>query len=368
MDRPEPYALLVAPREGVNDDVVRVLEWRVPDGARVERGAAVAVLETTKATLELEAPRSGYLFHLATAGAEVPVGGPVAAVADAAERPRLAAEAAAPPGGGGDQVVTKKARALIEEHGLAADLFAGRPVVRASDVEEVLRQRGGGAARPARTFRGEPVDAGADWDAAFHTDAYRQLGELLTALRKRMKAKYDRHVPTGDLLNDRWGLARDHGFGDGTSVYDDCLILGDVTLGKHCWVGPYTILDGQGGLTVGDYVDIGAGAHLYTHNTIERALTGHQAPLFKKATRIGNCCFIAPQSVIAPGTVLGDHCFVAAGSYVEGNFPAFSYVAGNPARRVGVVEITGGRARVRHLTDKPDGPPQHGRGAPPDPG
>jgi acetyltransferase-like isoleucine patch superfamily enzyme len=50
---------------------------------------------------------------------------------------------------------------------------------------------------------------------------------------------------------------------------------------------------------------------------------------------------------VAPGTVLGDHCFVAVGSYVEGAFPARSYLAGNPARRVGSVEIDSGRARLR---------------------
>src|SRR5262249_31979666 len=128
-------------------------------------------------------------------------------------------------------------------------------------------------------------------------------------------------------------------------------------VGRNCWIGPGTILDGMNApLRIGDCVDVGAGAHLYTHNTIERALTGRRAPVFKKATTVGNCCFIAPRAILAPGTVLGDHCFVATGSYVEGNFPAFSYLAGNPARRVGSVEVHGDRARVRlqeRRTDEP---------------
>jgi len=178
----------------------------------------------------------------------------------------------------------------------------------------------------------------------------RTLRQLLTELRKRMRAKFNRHVPTGSLLYDRWDLAKDYQFGEGTSVYDECLILGDVQLGRHCWVGPYTILDAsQAPLVIGDYVDIGAGTHIYTHNTIERALTGHKAPMFTKATTIGNCCFIAPAVVVAPGSVIGDHCFVATGSYVEGTFEAFSYIAGNPAKRVGVVELSGNRARIRRF-------------------
>jgi acetyltransferase-like isoleucine patch superfamily enzyme len=51
---------------------------------------------------------------------------------------------------------------------------------------------------------------------------------------------------SGDLLTDRRGIARDYGFGSGTSCYDNVLILGDVTVGKHCWIGPNVILKGVG--------------------------------------------------------------------------------------------------------------------------
>jgi acetyltransferase-like isoleucine patch superfamily enzyme len=250
-------------------------------------------------------------------------------------------------------VISAKAKELIVEHSLSLTQFAGLDVVRVADVEAVLRQRTTTSRpEPARTFRGEQLDAESDWDGLCDTELRRDLAAILGTLRKRMKARFNRHVPTGDLLHDRWELARDHGFGEGSSVYDSCLILGDVVVGRNCWVGPNTILDGMHAeLRIGDSVDIGAGAHVYTHNTIERALTGHKAALFSKPTMIGNCCFIAPHSIIAPGTVLGDHCFVAAGSYVEGHFPPFSFVSGNPAKRAGVVELRDGRARVRHLIE-----------------
>jgi acetyltransferase-like isoleucine patch superfamily enzyme len=351
--------LLRVPREGVNDDTARVVEWLVADGEKVEGRKPVVVLETTKTTFELEAPAAGYLFRLADTGAEVAVGAPVAVVTPRPERPRLEAETPAvvaeTPG---EQVVTNKARDLIRQHGLSPAAFAGLAVVRAADVERVLQGRGGRQqGQPPRTFHGEPLDPDADWDALCDTDLRRELAELLTRLRRRTKAKYNRHVPTGELLHDRWELAREYGFGEGTSVYDSCLIQGDVTVGRDCWVGPNVILDGLfARLTVGDSVDIGAGAHLYSHNTIERALTGRRAPLFRKDTTVGSRCFIAPQAILAPGTVLGDHCFVAAGSYVEGVFPPYSYIAGNPAKRVGTVEVRGDRARVRHVPPGAEAP------------
>jgi acetyltransferase-like isoleucine patch superfamily enzyme len=351
MGRASAYVVIPAPREGVNDDVVRLSKWLVADGQKVEANRPIAVLETAKATFDLEAPSAGFLFRLAAEDAEVAVGAPLALLSEGPQRPAYEAEDETKPAAvaSADQLITKKALALMNEHGLAPEAFAGLPVVRTEDVEKLVHDRQA-ASRPAavRTFAGEPLDPEADWDAALRTEFHAELSQLLTHLRKRMKAKFNRHVPTSDLLYDRWDLARDYGFGEGTSVYDECLILGDVKVGRHCWVGPYTILDGMHApLEIGDHVDIGAGTHVYTHNTIERSLTGHKAALFKKATRIGNCCFIAPMSIIAPGTTLGDHCFVSAGSYVEGSFPAYSYVAGNPARRVGVVELDGDRARLR---------------------
>jgi acetyltransferase-like isoleucine patch superfamily enzyme len=348
---------LLAPREGVNDDVVRVVEWLVSDGQAVEREQVVAVIETTKATIDVPAPCAGYLFVIASAGSEVAVGARLAAISSRRERPRnghplsnrdtIAAATTT--------VVSAKARPLMEQHGLTTADFPGLAVVRAADVERLLA--GPGTARkPARVpqFRGEPFDPSVDWDDVLNRADLRILSGLLEALRRRMKAKYDRHVPLGSLLHDRWQMARDHGFGEGTSIYDECVIDGEVTIGKNCWIGPYTVLDGRGGLIIGDHVDIGAGTHIYSHNTIERALTGHRAQMHRAPTRIGNCCFIAPNSIVGPGTIIGDHCFVAAGSYVEGTFSAFSYIAGNPANCVGQVVIRGDRALLRRWPDQRD--------------
>jgi acetyltransferase-like isoleucine patch superfamily enzyme len=342
------YTAIEVPREGVNDDTVRVVEWLVADGDKVAEGDLLVVIETTKTALDLEAPVAGYAFRLAEVGTDVAVGSTVGIVASTAERPAVEPTAPVASAAVDNQIVTAKARHLLAQHGLTAEPFSHLQVVRTTDVDEYLRTHAEpDRAMTIRQFAGEALDPDADWDAVLASDRYLELTELLTQLRKRMRARYNRHVGTGELLHDRWQLAREYGFGEDTSVYDDCLILGEVTLGRKCWVGPGCILDGSGGLTVGDYVDVGAGSHLYSHNTIERALTGHQAPVFLKATRIGSRCFIGPRSIVAPGTVIGDECFVAVGSYVEGTFPDNSYISGNPARRLGTVEVVGGRARIR---------------------
>ncbi len=329
---------LHVPRLSATEDHVTLVEWRLADGAPVDAAAVVAVLETSKATLELEAPRAGWLFHAARAGSEVAVGATIGVVGEEPERPpHPGADTRGQPGPAA--VVTAPAHALLRQHGLSAADFRGREVIRASDVEALLGAQG---ERRGPTSAGQPLDPAGGWDAAVTSPAHLAMTAHLDALRRRMRARFDRHVPIGALLHDRWELARELGFGARTSVYDDCLVLGDVAVGADCWIGPFVVLDGaHAPLRIGAHTQIGSGSQLYTHNTIAHTLSGGRLPAVHAPTSIGRACFIAPLSVIGPGTTLGDESLVAAGSYVEGVFPPRSYLAGSPAARIGWVEIGG---------------------------
>ncbi len=72
------------------------------------------------------------------------------------------------------------------------------------------------------------------------------LRNLYHSLREQMKQEHNRHVSFGDLIADRWETASLYGFGEGTSCYDNVLILGDAQVGANTWVGPNCILDGSG--------------------------------------------------------------------------------------------------------------------------
>ena len=79
------------------------------------------------------------------------------------------------------------------------------------------------------------------------------MRKLYLERRQEVRELYKRTTSFGDYFTDRWERARFEGFGDGTSVYDNVLVVGDVRVGCHCWIGPNVVLDGSGGLEIGDH-------------------------------------------------------------------------------------------------------------------
>lgn len=62
------------PRDNVNDDTVIVRRIHVDPGELVAKGQLIVEVETSKTSIDIEAPESGLLFHTLFLGAEVSVG------------------------------------------------------------------------------------------------------------------------------------------------------------------------------------------------------------------------------------------------------------------------------------------------------
>lgn len=165
------------------------------------------------------------------------------------------------------------------------------------------------------------------------------LTELYTGLRAEMKASWERDLPMSELLFDRWERARNLGFGPSSSIYQASYVYGDVRVGAHAWVGPFTVLDGSGGLTIGDYSVVSAGVHIYTHDTIRWAVSGGRAPYDRSPVSIGSCTYIGAQSVVLKGVTIGEHSVIGAGSLVNRDIPSFTVAVGSPCRSIGRVEV-----------------------------
>lgn len=165
---------------------------------------------------------------------------------------------------------------------------------------------------------------------------------LTTAHQERrafIRSRWNRTLPLAEEFTDRWDKAKFLGFGDGTSVYDSTLAIGDVKVGSKSWIGPNCVLDGSGSLSIGSTCSISMGCQIYSHDTVDWAVSGGAAAYRYAPTSIGDHVYIGPGAVIAAGTRIGDRCIIGALSFVKGDIPANSFVVGAPARVIGRVEV-----------------------------
>lgn len=177
---------------------------------------------------------------------------------------------------------------------------------------------------------------------------YEELLKLHGVLDAAMLEKYQRSLPFSELIFDRWERAKKLGFGEGSSVYDSALIFGQPRVGSQCWIGPFTILDGSGNLEIGNHCTISAGVHIYTHDNIRATLLPEKYSVERKPVKIGNCCYIAPNSIITKGVEIGDQTVVAANSMVNKSFGHLKILAGNPAKEIGEIQINDGKVYFKY--------------------
>lgn len=108
-------------------------------------------------------------------------------------------------------------------------------------------------------------------------------------------------------------------------------VWGNILIGKHVKLtqrgGCY--IQGGGKIFIGDYVEITQNCIIISRNH----LLTNQAEHVDKETIIGDHCWIASNSLIMAGVVLGPRTVVAAGSVVTKSFPdGYVLIGGNPAK------------------------------------
>jgi acetyltransferase-like isoleucine patch superfamily enzyme len=139
-------------------------------------------------------------------------------------------------------------------------------------------------------------------------------------------------------------------------------IIGEPRIGEDTWIGAFTVIDGSGGLTIGQGCDISTGAHLYTHSSVARCVSGHRHDIVDRApTTIGNHVFVGANAVVNMGVTIGDGSVIAAGAVVTRDVPAGTVVAGVPARPVARVVVHDSAVRYESLPGSDATPEEAGR-------
>jgi maltose O-acetyltransferase len=105
-----------------------------------------------------------------------------------------------------------------------------------------------------------------------------------------------------------------------------------ISIGEGSRVNRGVQLDGRKGLHIGAHTSISMDAMLLTlgHDLHSDRFLPAGAPI-----QIQDRVFIGARAIILPGVALGEGCAVAAGAVVTKSVPAFTIVAGAPARPIG---------------------------------
>jgi len=153
---------VLVPRLNPNDETAILVEWYSEPGASIGSGDAIALLETSKASVDLEAEAEGLLHIVVEAGAEPRIGEVIAYLfSDEAERDSfLKQKTESRASDTSSLTITKKARELIQAHGITEEqlLGLGKRVIKTGDVTRLVK---GGPAAAGPAAAGPPaVSAG----------------------------------------------------------------------------------------------------------------------------------------------------------------------------------------------------------------
>lgn len=171
---------------------------------------------------------------------------------------------------------------------------------------------------------------------------YQKILELHNDLDNVFVNKFQRSLPINEEIVDRWKRAQKLGFGKDSSVYDSCFVFGDVKAGSNCWIGPYTILDGSGGLEIGNYCTISVGVHIYSHDNVMQTLSSGRIPIERQNVKIGNNVYIGPNALITKGVKIGNYCVIGAYTFVNKDVLDNSIIFGQPGIVKGKIKIVNG--------------------------
>lgn len=125
--------------------------------------------------------------------------------------------------------------------------------------------------------------------------------------------------------------------GDGMSIQENALIntnQGKVVIGDDCWLGPHSLIYGNGGVTIGNHVMIASHCVINTvsHNAGRLDIPMSQQGIHTAPVIIEDDVWVGIRAVILQGVRVGRGSIIGAGAMVTRDVPPGCVVAGVPAR------------------------------------
>jgi len=107
-----------------------------------------------------------------------------------------------------------------------------------------------------------------------------------------------------------------------------------ISVGDRSNIPNWSVIDGRGGLRIGDDCMLGFENIILTstHRSDSLEVPMRTQGMYSAPVKIGNDVWTGCRVVIVPGVTIGDHVIVGAGSVVTKDVPDWAIVGGVPAR------------------------------------
>jgi acetyltransferase-like isoleucine patch superfamily enzyme len=302
---------IVLTREDANTEFALLAEWLVADRSEIEQGQPVVVVETTKATVEVEAPGAGTIVQLYDEGVEVELGKTIARIAENAdelatiEREAFEDEKPAAKPAEVERKATRKAAALAEQFGVDLAEIDKRGFITEKDVEELVARRRATAPGPASVLAGVSTE-GVTLPVSFDLDdsTGRLDAEYLESIRSDPDG-FRRLSP-----DEKVGALRDHGarIGERVVLGEGSLVAApQVVLDDGVEIGPRATIRCEEIVAIGAETQFGPDLELLSR----RAFVG-QNVWGGRSVRFGGGGHRDPWAVLTVGDLafVGDEAFV----------------------------------------------------------
>jgi len=111
---------------------------------------------------------------------------------------------------------------------------------------------------------------------------------------------------------------------------------GKIKIGNYCSINPFTVIYAAGGGTIGEHVRIAPHCMIVAsnHNFEDPERLIREQGVVAMGITIGDDVWVGSHANILDGVTVGEGSVVAAGAVVTKDVPAYSIVAGVPARVV----------------------------------
>jgi acetyltransferase-like isoleucine patch superfamily enzyme/glycine cleavage system H lipoate-binding protein len=308
---------IVLTREDANTEYALLAEWLVADRSEVELGQPVVVVETTKATVEVEAPGAGTIVQLYEEGVEVELGKTIAKIAETAEE--LVAldvgeydEKPAQKPAEGERKATRKAVELAERHGVDLAGIDKRGFITEKDVEALVARERVAAAPGWRPLLDGLSTEGLSLPVSFEPSDFEPPspsgGALDPAFLESLRADPDAFRALSPA--EKVARLREHGavVGDGVDLGEGSYVVAArVVLEDGVRLGPGATIEVEDVVAIGQLTSFGPNLEL----RCRRAFLG-SGIWGGRSVRFGGGGHRDPWAVLAVGDLafVGDEAFV----------------------------------------------------------